>query len=81
MTGTPSGNRRTERPTDHERRCDWRKRHSASRYLHGICIEERALVAAGASVTRDVPAQKLAIGAPAKITDLSHKMVREVTKK
>ena len=38
--------------------------------LPGICIGEGALVAAGAIVTRDVPAQKLAIGAPAKIRDL-----------
>ncbi len=45
--------------------------------LPGICIGEGALVAAGAIVTRDVPAQKLAIGAPAKIADLPRKMVRK----
>ena len=49
--------------------------------LPGVCIGEGALVAAGAIVTRDVPAQKLAIGAPAKITDLPQKMLREVPKK
>jgi acetyltransferase-like isoleucine patch superfamily enzyme len=38
-------------------------------------------VAAGAIVTRDVPAYMLAIGAPAKITDLPQKMVREGLKK
>lgn len=49
--------------------------------LPGICIGEGALVAAGAIVTRDVPAHMLAIGAPAKITDLPSKMIREITKK
>jgi acetyltransferase-like isoleucine patch superfamily enzyme len=38
--------------------------------LPGICIGERALVAAGAIVTRDVPAHMLAIGAPARIREL-----------
>ena len=42
--------------------------------LPGVCIGEGALVAAGAIVTRDVPAHMLAIGAPAKITDLPSKM-------
>ena len=42
--------------------------------LPGVCIGEGALVAAGAIVTRDVPAYKLAIGAPAKITALPSKM-------
>jgi acetyltransferase-like isoleucine patch superfamily enzyme len=42
--------------------------------LPGVRIGEGALVAAGAIVTRDVPAYKLAIGAPAKITDLPSKM-------
>jgi acetyltransferase-like isoleucine patch superfamily enzyme len=49
--------------------------------LPGVCIGEGALVAAGAIVTRDVPAHMLAIGAPAKITDLPSKMIREITKK
>jgi acetyltransferase-like isoleucine patch superfamily enzyme len=49
--------------------------------LPGVCIGEGALVAAGAIVTRDVPARKLAIGAPAKITDLPSKMNREETRK
>ena len=38
--------------------------------LPGVCIGEGALVAAGAIVTRDVPARKLAIGAPARIREL-----------
>ena len=38
--------------------------------LPGIHVGEGALVAAGAIVTRDVPACKLAVGAPAKIQDL-----------
>ena len=38
--------------------------------LPGIHIGEGALVAAGAIVTRDVPAHTLAVGAPAKIQDL-----------
>jgi acetyltransferase-like isoleucine patch superfamily enzyme len=38
--------------------------------LPGVCIGEGALVAAGAIVTRDVPAEKLAIGAPARIREL-----------
>ena len=49
--------------------------------LPGVCIGEGALVAAGAIVTRDVPARMLAIGAPAKITDLPEKMVKEVNKR
>jgi len=49
--------------------------------LPGVCIGEGALVAAGAIVTRDVPGYKLAIGAPAKITDLPERMVREVKRK
>jgi acetyltransferase-like isoleucine patch superfamily enzyme len=49
--------------------------------LPGVCIGEGALVAAGAIVTRDVPARMLAIGAPAKITDLPQKMAREGPKK
>jgi len=39
-----------------------------------ICIGEGALVAAGAIVTRDVPDHMLAIGSPAKIKNLPHKM-------
>jgi acetyltransferase-like isoleucine patch superfamily enzyme len=42
--------------------------------LPGVCIGEGALIAAGAIVTRDVPAYTLAIGAPAKITDMPVKM-------
>jgi len=38
--------------------------------LPGIHVGEGALVAAGAIVTRDVPAHRLAVGAPAKIQDL-----------
>jgi acetyltransferase-like isoleucine patch superfamily enzyme len=49
--------------------------------LPGVCIGEGALVAAGAIVTRDVPAHMLAIGVPAKITDLPLKMNRKDTKK
>jgi acetyltransferase-like isoleucine patch superfamily enzyme len=49
--------------------------------LPGVCIGEGALVAAGAIVTRDVPAHMLAIGAPAKITDLPQKMIQEGSKK
>lgn len=38
--------------------------------LPGVCIGEEALVAAGAVVTRDVPARALAIGAPARFREL-----------
>ncbi len=38
--------------------------------IPGVEIGEGAMVAAGALVTKDVPAWKLAIGAPAKIQDL-----------
>ena len=38
--------------------------------LPGVEIGEGAMVAAGALVTHDVPAWKLAIGFPAKIEDL-----------
>jgi acetyltransferase-like isoleucine patch superfamily enzyme len=49
--------------------------------LPGVSIGEGALVAAGAIVTRDVPAYMLAIGAPARITDLPQKMVHTGTGK
>jgi acetyltransferase-like isoleucine patch superfamily enzyme len=49
--------------------------------LPGVCIGEGALIAAGAIVTRDVPALMLAIGAPAKITALPLKMIKEIAKK
>jgi acetyltransferase-like isoleucine patch superfamily enzyme len=38
--------------------------------LPGVEIGEGAMVAAGALVTKDVPAWKLAIGCPAKIAEL-----------
>ena len=38
--------------------------------LPGVEIGEGAMVAAGALVTKDVPAWKLAIGAPARVTEL-----------
>ncbi len=41
-----------------------------STMLPGIEIGEGAMVAAGALVTKDIPAWKLAIGVPAKIVDL-----------
>ena len=41
-----------------------------STILPGVEIGEGAMVAAGALVTKDVPAWKLAIGFPAKIADL-----------
>jgi acetyltransferase-like isoleucine patch superfamily enzyme len=49
--------------------------------LPGVCIGEGALVAAGAIVTRNVPAHKLAIGTPAKIADLPSKMIRNQIEK
>ena len=49
--------------------------------LPGIRIGKGALVAARAIVSQDVPAYKLAIGAPAKITDFPSKMNREEMKK
>ena len=42
--------------------------------IPGIEIGEGAMVAAGALVTKDVPAWKLAIGCPAKIVDLPEKL-------
>lgn len=42
-----------------------------STILPGIEIGEGAMVAAGALVTKDVPPWKLAIGAPAKVIDMS----------
>jgi acetyltransferase-like isoleucine patch superfamily enzyme len=48
-----------------------------STILPGIHIGEGALVAAGAIVTRNVPAHKLAVGAPAKIRDLPSALVNK----
>jgi len=42
--------------------------------LPGVEIGEGAFVAAGAVVTRDVPAWKLAVGVPAKILDLPERL-------
>lgn len=42
--------------------------------LPGVCIGERALVAAGSIVTRDVPDHMLAIGTPARIRHLPEAM-------
>ena len=76
MTVTPLRYWRAERPPDH----DGAAIGANATLLPGVCIGEGALVAAGAIVTRDVPAHKLAIGAPAKITDLPRKMVRKYPK-
>lgn len=46
-----------------------------STLLPGVEIGEGAMVAAGALVTKDVPAWKLAIGTPAKIQDLPDKLM------
>jgi len=46
--------------------------------LPGIHIGEGALVAAGAIVTRDIPAYKLAVGVPAKIQDLPPTLAKKM---
>jgi acetyltransferase-like isoleucine patch superfamily enzyme len=53
---------------------DWAAVGANATILPGVCIGEGALVAAGAIVTKDVPAHKLAIGSPAKIKDLPKAM-------
>lgn len=45
--------------------------------LPGVRIGEGAAVAAGAVVTRDVPAGKMAVGVPATLRDLPHEMRRD----
>lgn len=45
-----------------------------STLVPGIEIGEGAMVAAGALVTKDVPAWKLALGCPARITDLPERL-------
>jgi len=49
--------------------------------LPGVEIGEYALVAAGAIVTKDVPAHKLAIGVPARIQDLPHVLAEKISHK
>lgn len=49
---------------------DWAAIGANVTILPGVCIGEGALVAAGAVVTKDVPAYKLAIGSPARIRDM-----------
>jgi acetyltransferase-like isoleucine patch superfamily enzyme len=44
--------------------------------LPGIKIGKGAFVAAGSVVTHDVPAGKMAIGSPAKITNMPKEMMR-----
>jgi acetyltransferase-like isoleucine patch superfamily enzyme len=46
--------------------------------LPGVHIGEGALVAAGAIVTRDIPAYKLAVGVPAKIQDLPPTLAKKM---
>ena len=48
--------------------------------MPGIEIGEGAVVAAGAIVTKDVPAWRLAIGQPARITDLPKDWRRELVR-
>jgi len=45
-----------------------------STILPGVEVGEGAMIAAGAVVTKDVPAWKLAIGSPAKIAELPEKL-------
>jgi acetyltransferase-like isoleucine patch superfamily enzyme len=45
--------------------------------LPGVQIGKGAFVAAGAVVTRDVPAGKMAVGMPATIREMPGEMVRE----
>jgi acetyltransferase-like isoleucine patch superfamily enzyme len=49
--------------------------------IPGVRVGKGALVAAGAIVTRDVPDQMLAVGAPAKIKDLPHQMSNRTPEK
>lgn len=47
--------------------------------LAGVTIGEQAIVGAGALVTKDVPARKIAIGVPARVKgDVPHDMLRPI---
>jgi acetyltransferase-like isoleucine patch superfamily enzyme len=45
--------------------------------LPGVRVGKGAAVAAGSVVTRDVPAEKMAIGSPAKVREMPEEMVRD----
>jgi acetyltransferase-like isoleucine patch superfamily enzyme len=69
---------RTSRTADKGWRSNWCECHTAPRCLHK---RWGARIDAGAIVTREVPAYMLTNGAPAKITALHLKIIRDITKK
>jgi acetyltransferase-like isoleucine patch superfamily enzyme len=56
---------------------DYAKIYMGATIFHGLKIGEQAIVAAGAVVTKDVPANHVAAGTPAEVIRERHSMGRQ----